>query len=147
MGGVSDQRPGLFTMLGRAMRRHCPRCGAKGIFSSWFKMKERCPRCDLQFEGPPEEGFFLGTFTINLTLTLGVLLIAMFVYIGAMAVGDPPSLAAYVIVSSAACVIIPILFHPLARTIWVAFELAMHNMDDSLKGRRGSQGHARGAGR
>jgi hypothetical protein len=62
-------------------------------------------------------------------------------------VGDPPDLVRWVVVAVVGCVLFPVFFYPFARSIWVAFELAMHNMDDSLKGRRGAQGHARGAGR
>ena len=142
------QKPAsLTTMIFRGARRRCPRCGSGKVFDSWFKMRERCPACDLQFEGPPEEGFFLGAFTVNLIVTFGVLLVFVFAYIAMSAVGDAPDLLSYALVAGAGCVVIPIFFYPFARSIWVAFELAMHNMDDSLKGRRGARGHARGAGR
>lgn len=134
-------------MLGRGARRRCPRCGEAGIFPGWFRMHERCPGCDLRFEGPPEEGFFLGAFTVNLCVTFGVLLLAVFAYITLTAIGNGPDLLAYALASGAACVVIPIAFYPFARSIWVAVELALHNMDSSLKGGRGDRGHARGAGR
>lgn len=142
------QKPaGLMRMLLRGARRHCPRCGSGKLFESWFKMKERCPGCDLKFEGPAEEGFFLGAFTVNFVVTSGLLLLTMFGYIVASAVGDPPNLVRWVLVAVVGSVLFPIFFYPFARSIWVGFELAMHNMDDSLKGGRGAQGHARGAGR
>jgi hypothetical protein len=144
---MARQPAGLMKMLFRGARRHCARCGSGKIFASWFKMKERCPRCDLQFEGPAEEGFFLGAFTVNFVVTSGLLLLAMFGYIIASAVGDAPDLVTWVVVAAVGCVLFPILFYPFARSIWVAFEIAMHNMDASLKGGRGAQGHARGAGR
>jgi len=147
MGGVMPEAPGLFTMLGRGARRRCPRCAAGDLFTSWFRMRERCPGCRLRFEGPPQEGFFLGAFTVNLCVTFGVLLVAVFAYIGMSALNEAPPLLGFVVVSGAGCVVVPIVSYPFARCVWVAFELAMHNMDDSLRGGRGSPGHARGAGR
>ena len=144
---MADKPAGLMTMIARGARRRCPRCASGRVFQSWFKMRDQCPNCGLQFEGPPEEGFFLGAFTINLIVTFGVLLLFVFVYITMSAVGDAPDLLSYILVAAAGCVVIPIVFYPFARSIWVAFELAMHNMDESLKGGRGAQGHARGAGR
>lgn len=144
---MAQQRAGLMTMIARGARRRCPRCGAGKVCESWFKMRERCPTCGLRFEGPPEEGFFLGAFTVNLIVTFGVLLLFVFAYIVMAAAGDAPDLTSYVLVAATGCVVVPIVFYPFARSIWVAFELALHNMDQSLRGRRGDQGHARGAGR
>lgn len=144
---MAQQPAGLMTMIGRGARRRCARCGSGQVFEGWFKMRQRCPKCLLQFEGPPEEGFFLGAFTVNLVVTFGVLLLFVFAYIVMTAVGDAPGLTSYVLLAATGCVVIPIVFYPFARSIWVAFELALHNMDDSLRGRRGDQGHARGAGR
>jgi hypothetical protein len=141
------QSAGLIKMLLRGTARHCPRCGSGKVFESWFTMKERCPRCDLQFEGPAEEGFFLGAFTVNFVVTSGLLLLGLVGYIVASAVGDPPDLATCIIAAAVFCVLFPIFFYGFARSIWVAFELAMHNMDAWVRGDRAAQGHARGAGR
>ena len=51
-------------MLGRALLKRCPLCGAGKLFTGWFRMKERCPGCGYLFER--EEGFFLGAYVINL---------------------------------------------------------------------------------
>ena len=75
-------------MLGRAALKHCPRCGTGHLFTSWWKMKERCPKCDLHFEGRPEEGHFLGAITINTGLTAGILLLGIWLYVIVLAVSD-----------------------------------------------------------
>ena len=82
------ERPSIPVMLGRASLRHCPRCGAGGIFTGWWKMKEECPRCGLHFEGRPEEGHFLGAITINTGLTAGILLLGIWLYVIVLAVSD-----------------------------------------------------------
>ena len=78
--GLPDApRPTAWRMVGRGALRRCPRCGARHLFSSWFRMVERCPGCRLRFER--ESDFFLGAYVINLAVTEGLLLVAMFAYI------------------------------------------------------------------
>jgi len=136
MGGVSPAgadttRPSIGRMFGRALRRRCPRCGSGGLFTGWFTMAERCPRCSCDFAGRPEEGFFLGAFTINLTVTLGILLLGLFAYIVVVAGGDGsrPPLAPILVAAAVEAVAVPVLFYPFAKTIWVALELTLKRMD------------------
>jgi uncharacterized protein (DUF983 family) len=128
---VGAERPSIPTMLGRAAVLHCPRCGAGRIFTSWWCMKKCCPRCDLDFEGRPEEGHFLGAMTINIGLTAGILLLGMFIYIVVLAVaggGGPP--VWFVVVTSAALALaMPAFFYPFTKTIWVAAEIVMNRFD------------------
>ncbi len=130
---VGAERPGIPTMLGRATLMRCPRCGAGGIFTSWWCMNKCCPRCDLDFEGRPEEGHFLGAMTINIGLTAGILLLGMFVYIVVLAVGGEsgPPVWFVVVTSAALAVILPALFYPFTKTIWVAAEILMNRFDPS----------------
>ena len=125
------ERPSLPLMLGRAVLRRCPRCGAGDIFESWWKMKERCPKCNLLFEGRPEEGHFLGAITINIGLTAGILLLGIWLYVIVMAVsdGDAPSVWFVVATSAILAVIMPALFYPFTKTIWVAAEIIMNRFD------------------
>ena len=127
----STERASVPTLFGRAAVKHCPRCGAGHVFASWWKMKERCPKCDLHFEGRPEEGHFLGAIAINTGLTAGILLLGIWLYVIVLAVSDgsgPPVL--FVVASSAVlAVILPAIFYPFTKTIWVACEIAMNRMD------------------
>ncbi len=54
-------------LLLRALGLRCPRCGSDGIFRTMFKLRERCPSCNLQLER--EAGSFTGSMTINLVVT------------------------------------------------------------------------------
>ncbi|MGI8644046.1 MAG: hypothetical protein ACR2LS_08000 [Thermomicrobiales bacterium] len=40
----------LFVLLTRAVSRRCPYCGATGIFSGFWTLRERCPNCGVVFE-------------------------------------------------------------------------------------------------
>ena len=110
-------------MLFRAALLRCPRCGAKRVLASWFRMVERCPSCELRFER--ESDFFLGAYVINLAVTEGLLVVALFAYVF-RAVADPttppmPVLVAGLVVAVGA----PLAFFPFSRTIWAAIDLAM----------------------
>lgn len=110
-------------MLGRGMVRRCPRCGARHVFASWFRMVERCPRCGLQFER--ENDFFLGAYVVNLGVTEGLLLVGLFAYIFA-AVNDPDLPLAPVLGGALVLAVVgPVVFFPFSRTIWSAIDLAM----------------------
>ena len=117
----SDLPPGggarLRALLGRAARRVCPNCGEGDIWTGWFSMKDRCPRCRYRFER--EEGYFLGAMAVNL-------LVAEFIPIGILIVlfvwTDLSWIALEAIVIPLALGL-PILFYPFARTFWMAIDL------------------------
>jgi len=39
--------PSRSRMVLRAFTLRCPRCGGRGIWRTWFKMKHACPTCGL----------------------------------------------------------------------------------------------------
>ncbi|TMK44413.1 MAG: hypothetical protein E6G66_14075 [Actinobacteria bacterium] len=125
------QRPSTAKLFGRAALKHCPRCGAGHLFTGWWTMRECCPNCNLNFEGRPEEGHFLGAITINTGLTATILLLGIWLYVAVLALSDgngPPVL--FVVATSAAlAVILPALFYPFTKTIWVATEITLNRMD------------------
>jgi uncharacterized protein (DUF983 family) len=128
---AGSERPSVTKMLGRAALRHCPRCGAGHVFTSWWTMKECCPRCDLHFEGRAEEGHFLGAMTINIGLTAGILLLGLWLYVAVLALSDGggPPVWFVVVTAGALAVILPALFYPFTKTIWVAAEITMNRFD------------------
>jgi len=128
---VGGERPSIPTLFGRAALKHCPRCGAGHLFDSWWTMKQCCPRCGLDFEGRPEEGHFLGAITINTGLTAGIILLGIFVYMIVLAGsgGGGPPVWVVAVPSAAVAAILPVLFYPFTKTIWVATEILMNRMD------------------
>ena len=64
-------------VLLRGARKRCPRCGARGIWLTWFKPKPLCPVCDLRFEA--EDGGFLGAMVLNYTFACSFWIAAMVV--------------------------------------------------------------------
>jgi len=83
-------------------------------------MVEDCPGCGLHFER--EEGYWTGAMMINLAVTEGVFLVAFIVSIVAMWPDVNWGLVLAIVV--AANVVVPIVFYPFAKTLWVAGDMA-----------------------
>lgn len=122
-------------LLGRALLLRCPRCGAGKLFQRWFTMEERCPRCGMRFER--EEGFFLGAYVVNFGATEGLLLIVLMVYVLVQANStDGVAVVPVMLAAIGAAVLMPLVFYPFSRTLWVTIELIMrplepHEEDDA----------------
>jgi uncharacterized protein (DUF983 family) len=105
---------------GRALRRACPRCGHSPVFSSFYDLTDRCAGCDLLFEREP--GYWIGAMIINTALI-------SFLFLASMGLGmwlfwpDVPWgwLLGGVITLNA---VIPVVFYPLSKTLWVALDLS-----------------------
>jgi Protein of unknown function (DUF983) len=88
-------------------------------------MAEHCPGCGMRFER--EEGFFLGVYFMNITLTQ----VALVAYIGAafaLTIPDPPLLA---ILGGAVAlsVVVPLGCYPVSRTLWAAVHYGMQPLE------------------
>ncbi len=111
-------------MLGRGLLKRCPLCGTGGLFTRWFRMKERCPGCGYLFER--EEGFFLGAYVINLAIAQGlVILLAVVPLIVRLASDPDASVWPFVVGGVAGAVVGPVVFYPWSKTIWTAFDLIL----------------------
>jgi hypothetical protein len=111
-------------MLGRGLLKHCPLCGAGKLFTRWFRMKERCPRCGYRFER--EEGFFLGAYVINLAIAQGMVILLAVVPLIARLASDPDaSIRPFIVGGIVGAVVAPIICYPWSKTIWTAFDLML----------------------
>jgi hypothetical protein len=68
------QRPPASTLIVRALKLKCPRCGQAPMFSGLFRTHERCAHCHLKYEREP--GYFLGSIYINYGVTALLLTVA-----------------------------------------------------------------------
>ena len=109
----------------RAVRLRCPNCGARGILQSWFRLQPRCPNCGLRLERG-ETDYFLGAYMFNLVIVELLFAAAMAVVILATRPDPPWALIEYggaVLMIAGA-----IVCYPLAKTTWLAFDLALRPM-------------------
>jgi uncharacterized protein (DUF983 family) len=118
---ASPLRPTLGTLVTRALRLRCPRCGATGIWQSWFRMKHACPTCGQVFERGESHDFFIGAYLINLVVAESTaVVVAAVMWI---ALGSRVSFNVLWGASMALAVIMPVIFYPFSRELWLAFDL------------------------
>ena len=55
----------FLVLFWRAARLRCPNCGGHPLFSSWVRMRERCPVCGIRLERG-EEGYQVGAYMFNI---------------------------------------------------------------------------------
>jgi uncharacterized protein (DUF983 family) len=115
---ISRQSP--WKLLGRAMLLRCPNCGARHLFTGFFKIKERCPNCGMLLERG-ESDAFIGAYTLNL-IVVEMLLALAFVIALVLTWPKPPwdALEYGGIVLS---ILGAILCYPFAKTTWLAVDL------------------------
>ena len=118
-------------LLGRAVHRRCPYCGAAGIFRTWFELHKNCPSCGVEFNR--EEGYFLGAMAINLVVTEGVTV----GIVTAVMVFATLDLLPLEVVAISLAVLLPTLFYPYSRMMWMALNLQLdppeHQTDRRLR--------------
>ena len=114
-------------MVWRGLRRRCARCGAKGIFGSYFELRERCPRCGYRFER--DEASFTGVWLLNYSFTIFPLLALLGYMIYELSAGGGINVWAYAGVAAVIVVVLPIVLYPLAKSLWASIDLAMRPLE------------------
>jgi uncharacterized protein (DUF983 family) len=99
------------------LTRRCPLCGRRGIFRSWFTLRDTCPHCEYRFDR--EEGYFLGAYALNL-IVAEFLTVAVAV---ALLIWWDASWVALEIVVIPLAIGLPLLFFPFSRTFWMLIDL------------------------
>ncbi len=86
-------------------------------------MHECCPRCGYRFI--QEEGYFLGGYALNLVIAevlgLGVILVFL--------LRSDLSVLWQQIIAVTAAVLLPVVFYPFSRTLWMALDLSTGDKD------------------
>lgn len=125
--GDRGQTPGLARSVVRALALRCPACGAGGLVRRWVRVTTACHRCGLRTDRG-EHDHFLGAMAVNLVaaeLTLAILLAVAMV----SAWPDPPwELLTWG--GAALAVLLPVLFYPFAKLIWLALDLRFRSDGD-----------------
>ena len=104
----------------RAAARRCPRCGARGVWATWFRMRERCPQCGLELDRGESDHFY-GAYMLNF---VGAELIVAGAFVVALIVTWPtPPWNALMYGAVALAVIAPLAFYPITKGLWLAIDL------------------------
>ncbi len=113
-------------MLSRALRRRCVLCGHRPIFDGWFALRARCPSCGLRFER--EEGYWVGALIANIAVAEALFAV---LFIGGILLTHPDvPWTGLGVAAAAAMVVVPIVFYPLSKMLWLWVDLAfVHHLD------------------
>lgn len=88
-------------------------------------MLEHCARCGLEFER--EEGYWVGAMIANTTVTFATFVA---VFGGSVVITWPNVPWALVLVATlVANTVVPVLFYPISKTVWLALELSWHPLE------------------
>lgn len=88
-------------------------------------MVERCPGCGLRFER--EEGYWVGAMIVNIAVTELAFAVA---FAGGLALFWPDVPWGWLtVVAVAVNAIVPVVFYPYSKTIWMGLDVLLHRMD------------------
>lgn len=119
-------RAALARAVLRGLLKRCPKCGEAKIFRRWFTLVARCPRCGLVFER--EEGYWTGAMAINIGVTELVFVVALVA--GLVLTWPAPPIAWLLAITIALNALVPVLFYPFSKTIWISIDLLLHALDE-----------------
>lgn len=113
----------MATVLARALRLRCPRCGRARLFRGWFTMDDPCPACGLRYER--EQGYFVGAIYVNYALTTAVTLGTVLGVDSLVGL----SLASQLGIGIALGALVPLVFFRYARSLWLAIDFLVSRAD------------------
>lgn len=101
----------------RGLTHRCPNCGERTLFKAGtlFRLNRTCPSCGFVFERDHDEGFFLGSMSLNYGVTIVVFLVPVLLLWYYKAIGD--TLAA--VLAGAGALGFPALFYRSSRSWWL----------------------------
>jgi len=111
----------------RGFTRRCPLCGSRGIFTSWYRQAERCPRCNYPTTRVDDQ--WIGSLGIN-TIVSFTLLFASIAVGFALTYPDPP-VGLLLAIAVAVAAVFPVVFFPISKSLWSAIDMAMRPPEPS----------------
>src|SRR4051795_6548675 len=106
-------------LIWRGLRRRCGRCAARHLFTGYFRLRERCPKCGYKFAR--EEGFFTGVYLVNYGFTAAVLIAEIMFWMGLIIANEGGvSIVPALVLGMLTAVVLPIVLYPWAATTWAA---------------------------
>jgi uncharacterized protein (DUF983 family) len=110
----------------RALRLRCPHCGGGPIFTRWSRLLPVCPVCGLALERG-EGGYWLGAYFFNLVAVETVFSVWMAGFL--FATWPDPPWAVFQVTTIVLMVLVPFVFFPFSKTLFLAFDLLVRPPD------------------
>ena len=99
-----------------------PRCGARGILASWFRLRDHCPVCALDLDRN-ESGYQVGSYLVAIVAifgSFGALLLVVLI-----ATWPDPPWVALQWGGIAMMLVAPVLVYPFTKTLYLALDLTL----------------------
>ncbi|MDH3707399.1 MAG: DUF983 domain-containing protein [Acidimicrobiia bacterium] len=119
-------QPSAWRLFSRAARLRCPVCGSGGLFRRWVDLAERCPRCQLRFERG--EGEFIGAIGVNTVFSFAAILVVT--VLAGVFIAQGAGVAGFLLGAVVVAIVVPLVFFPFSKTLWVAFTLVLDPLED-----------------
>ena len=101
----------------RGLTHRCPNCGGRTLFKAGtlFEINRGCAQCGFQFERNNDEGFFLGSMSLNYGVTIvGFLLpVMLLAYRGVIGT------TAAIVTAGVGALLFPAVFYRSSRSWWL----------------------------
>ncbi len=125
-------------ILWRGLTHRCPNCGERTLFKdgTLFQLNKQCPACGFRFERDNDEGFFLGSMSLNYGVTLVFFLTPLML----LAYFDVIGTTAAIVLAGFGAILVPAIFYRSSRSWWLMnyyFFLPHHLPANGGKGRGG----------
>lgn len=112
----SDSKPDYGTLISRALRLRCPKCGVVKLFRNWISMNDPCPNCGRKFNRAP--GYLLGSIYFNYGVTAFLVVVIYFsLYLTKTFTGRQ-----LLWMLTAFSLLFPLWFFRYGRALWIAFD-------------------------
>ena len=101
----------------RGLTNRCPNCGGRTLFvpGKVFTVSPTCSRCGLVIERDGDEGFFIGSMSLN----YGVTLVGFLTPVGILAYKDVISSTVAIVLAGVGAVLVPALLYRSSRSWWL----------------------------
>jgi hypothetical protein len=101
----------------RGLTNRCPNCGARTLFKegTFFKTNSQCPACHFEIERGGDEGFFLGSMSLNYGVTLVCFLLPVTLLAYRKVIGVTPA----IVLAGVGSIAVPALFYRSSRSWWL----------------------------
>lgn len=102
-------------IVARGLTNRCPNCGGRTLFKAGtlFEVNRSCPQCGLVIER--DEGFFLGSLSLNYGVTLVCYLLPVLVLAYNKVIGTNTA----IVLAGVGAILVPALLYRSSRSWWL----------------------------
>ena len=102
-------------IVARGLTNRCPNCGGRTLFKAGtlFEINRACPSCGLRIER--DEGFFLGSLSLNYGVTLVCYLLPVLVLAYNKVIGTNTA----IVLAGVGAILVPALLYRSSRSWWL----------------------------